>query len=423
MDTRATIHNGRCNTAGRAFTPKHNDRNFNTEHAPHIDPERSANNRYWHWLQNEHPEMTFEDAEKQFYNQCLQQHLDAVNARYIKNRHPERVKSIDDYRKSAASCPEETILMIGNQDDAIPKNTMWAACTDLINWEKSQFPNVKILDVALHADESGGIHLHERKAWIYTDQDGHTAIGQNKALQAMGIERPDPQKPQSRYNNAKQTYSQMLREKFVEICRGYGLDIIQEPKEKSRSGLTLAEYKAQQEVERTEMAMRAREALQRDSERLQREIAGDELDRDFADLWSGIEQQYAREELERLYKQAEEQKAQLDIQKSKLEETQRRVQQTIKEQRDACKTLKAYKQQGEREQRHLEAIRNKADMAQVKFNDYNKRFETQKGKYEEQFQKAINDLQELQGYLSTADRNRAYEIARHDRWQDEEYER
>ena len=68
-------------------------------------------------------------------------------------------------------------------------------------------------------------------------------------------------------------------------------------------------------------------------------------------------------------------------------------------------------------------IRNKADMAQVKFNDYNKRFEAQKRKCEEQLQKARNNLQELQGYLNTADRNRAYEIARRDRWQDEEYER
>ena len=63
---RATIHNGRTSHLG-AFTPKHNDRNFNISHAEHIDPERVKDNRYWNWTGKK---ITFEDAEIAFYRKC-----------------------------------------------------------------------------------------------------------------------------------------------------------------------------------------------------------------------------------------------------------------------------------------------------------------------------------------------------------------
>ena len=77
---RATIHNGRTSHLG-AFTPKHNDRNFNISHAEHIDPERVKDNRYWNWTGN--PETTFEAAEIAFYEKHISAHLEAQNTRYI----------------------------------------------------------------------------------------------------------------------------------------------------------------------------------------------------------------------------------------------------------------------------------------------------------------------------------------------------
>lgn len=64
---RATIHNGRTSHLG-AFTPKHNDRNFDINHAEHIDPERVKNNRYWNWTGKE---ITFEAAEQAFYEKYI----------------------------------------------------------------------------------------------------------------------------------------------------------------------------------------------------------------------------------------------------------------------------------------------------------------------------------------------------------------
>ena len=59
----------------------------------------------------------------------------------------------------------------------------------------------------------------------------------------MGIERPDTSKPSSKFNNAKMTYTKLVREHFIELCKEYGLDIETEPKDKSKTGYSLEEYK------------------------------------------------------------------------------------------------------------------------------------------------------------------------------------
>lgn len=244
---RATIHNGRASHLG-AFTPKHNDRNFNINHAEHIDPERVRFNRYWNWTGS--PETTFEAAEAAFYEKHIRQHLDAQNARYRAQRHAERVKTMDEYRKSPQTCPEEVILQIGKLGDTIPADMMARIIQEQINWEQKQFPGVKVLDVALHMDEQGAPHIHERRAWVYTDKDGNTAISQNKSLEQMGVELPNPDRPRGRFNNRKQTFSRMCREHLLQICREHGLEIEETPQEKSRSGLSHIAYITRQEEEK-----------------------------------------------------------------------------------------------------------------------------------------------------------------------------
>ncbi len=245
---RATIHNGRTGKDG-AYNTKHNDRQFDIRNAEHIDPERVKNNRYWNWTGN--PKMSFEDAEAAFYEKHIRKHLDAQNARYKTQRHAERVKTMDEYRKSTQTCPEEVILQIGKLGDTIPADMMARIIQEQINWEQKQFPGVRVLDVALHMDEQGAPHIHERRAWIYTDRDGNLAISQNKALEQMGVELPNPNKPRGRFNNRKQTFSRMCREHLLQICREHGLEIEEIPQEKSRSGLSHIAYMNRQEEEKS----------------------------------------------------------------------------------------------------------------------------------------------------------------------------
>lgn len=259
---RATIHNGRTSHLG-AFTPKHNDRNFDINHAEHIDPERVKNNRYWNWTGKE---ITFEAAEQAFYEKHIRKHLDAQNARYRAQRHAERAKTMDEYRRSPQTCPEEVILQIGKMGDTIPADMMARIIQEQINWEQQTFPGVRVLDVALHMDEQGAPHIHERRAWVYTDRDGNVAISQNKALEQMGVEFPNPNKPRSRFNNRKMTFSRMCREHLLQICREHGLEIEEIPQEKSRSGRTLEDYQAGEAEKRAAEADRRRQFSERAAE-------------------------------------------------------------------------------------------------------------------------------------------------------------
>lgn len=260
---RMTIHNGRAGKNG-AYNPRHNDRQFDISHAEHIDPERVKSNIYWNWTGD--PGKTFEAAEAAFYEKHCREYLDAVNRRHREQRHPERVRDMDAYRTARQTCPEETLLMIGNRDEHLPPKTLRAICENLRNWEENTVPGLRVLDMALHVDEEGAPHIHMRKAWIYRDENNVESIAQSKALQAAGIPLPHPDKPQGRHNNRKQVFSAMERQALYEICRGYGLESLLEtkPREKSRSGREFEDYKANKAEERAQAAeMRARMAEER----------------------------------------------------------------------------------------------------------------------------------------------------------------
>lgn len=260
---RMTIHNARTSKKFGAFTPKHNDRNFNIKNAEHIDPERTGGNIYWNWTGES--DISFEDAEKLFYEQHCRTHLDAKNARYVAQRHSERVRTMDEYRSNPRTCPEETILMIGNKDEYIPPQTLRAICEKLKDWEETSIPGLTVLNLALHVDEQGAPHIHMRRAWIYRDENGTESISQGKTLEKAGIPLPHPDKPQGRNNNRKQIFSKQERQALYEICRGYGLENLLEmqPREKSKSGRELEDYKAGKAEERAQAAeMRERAAEQ-----------------------------------------------------------------------------------------------------------------------------------------------------------------
>lgn len=260
---RMTTHNGRAGKDG-VYSVKHNDRNFNTENSPHIDAERSSRNWYWHCYKKADPDMTFEEVEKRFYEEHFKEALEERNARAINARHPERVKTMDDYRRSTKTCPEEQILQIGQKGNTIAPVRFQHIVVEQLRWEEENFPNFKLLDVALHVDEEGAPHIHKRGVWVAHDECGREIVGQAKALAEMGIQSPDPEKKYGKYNNAKITYTKICRDHLAEICHEHGLDLELNPKERSKTGLALEEYKAQQEQEKVAQARETAQIVLKD---------------------------------------------------------------------------------------------------------------------------------------------------------------
>lgn len=358
---RATIHNGRTSKDG-AYNTKHNDRQFDIRNAEHIDPERVKDNRYWNWTGN--PETTFEAAEQAFYERHIRKHLDAQNARYKAQRHAERAKTMDEYRRSPQTCPEEVILQIGKLSDTIPADMMARIIQEQINWEQQTFPGVRVLDVALHMDEQGAPHIHERRAWVYTDKDGNFAISQNKSLEQMGVELPNPDRPRGRFNNRKQTFSRMCREHLLKICREHGLEIEEIPQEKSKSGLSHVAYMTRQEEEKAANAERRRQFSERAAESAEKQA---ESARDTARSYEEHAEQVARQINNEYGELAgmglQKQAMQEDI--AELQERLERVQEQLEYARADYKKIYKGCQRAERRAADLQNILTAAERRQV----------------------------------------------------------
>lgn len=367
---RATIHNGRTGKDG-AYNTKHNDRKFDIRNAEHIDPERVKNNRYWNWTGN--PKMSFEDAEAAFYEKYIRKHLDAQNARYEAQRHAERAKTMDEYRRSPQTCPEEVILMIGKAEDTIPADMMARIIQEQINWEQEQFPGAKVLDVALHMDEQGAPHIHERRAWVYTDKDGKLAISQNKALEQMGVELPNPDKPRGRFNNRKQTFSRMCREHLLQICREHGLEIEEIPQEKSKSGLSHVAYMTRQEEERAADAERRRQFSERAAESAKNtarsyeehaERVARQINAEYGELAdAGLQKQDMQKQVEQLQERIDNLQEQLEYARADYKKAYNRCKRAERRAADLQEILTAA------ERRQVEQIRQEQEREQAQFEE------------------------------------------------------
>ena len=245
-----TRHNGRAGAHG-AYNPKHNDRSFNLANSEHIDPERAKGNIYWDCfhgfrsaLDPQDPDdlaATFSDVERQFYETHYTTFVESQNERNAKIRHTERNRSIPDLLSSRKTCPEETIYQLGTLDEHASAEDLLNIVTEFIEAFKTKFgEHVHVLDWALHLDESTP-HIHERHVFDCENKYGEVAPQQEKALEALGFDLPDPDKPLSR-NNRKITFDAACRKMLFEIAKRHGLELEEEAEYGNRKYLEKQDF-------------------------------------------------------------------------------------------------------------------------------------------------------------------------------------
>lgn len=229
MGMRTMTHNSRTNSKGRVHGAKHNDRNFDVSKADNIDVSKMKLNNYQNCFND--PSLTFEEAELKAYKNLFSKQLQETNDKYIKNRHPERCKTMEQFIKSRQYCPEETTLQIGKTESHVDRETLIAVYNDyktrMSDWNKTHGRPFVLLDIALHCDEAVP-HVQQRRAWRYKDDDGIWRVGQEKALERAGVPLPHPEKPVGRYNNRKMTFDKMSRELWLDVCHEHGLSVERE---------------------------------------------------------------------------------------------------------------------------------------------------------------------------------------------------
>lgn len=276
IKVRATAHRGRTGKHG-AYNPKHNDRNFDVSRSDHIDINKADENVYWHCYQSESPDITFEEVEKKFYTDFFSEALERKNQNYIKNRHKERVQTMDEYRTSERYCPEEVIFQLGTREqERPPSKVLWEIVAEYVQWQKGLWYDKRnkvkiiVLDVSLHRDEPfSADHVHLRQVYMVKNKDGFWEVNQEEALKRIGIERGNLDKERGRYNNRKKVFTEIARSKFIEIAKEHGIGIIEEPKDVGQSGLELMQYKAKQELTKLEKLYFEVKKLETDNKHLQ----------------------------------------------------------------------------------------------------------------------------------------------------------
>ena len=135
--------------------------------------------------------------ERQFYETHYSEFIEKQNERNAKIRHTERNRSIPDLLSSRKTCPEETIYQLGTLDEHASAEDLLSVVTEFIEEFKAKFgDHVHVLDWALHLDESTP-HIHERHVFDCENKYGEVAPQQEKALETLGFELPDPDKLQS----------------------------------------------------------------------------------------------------------------------------------------------------------------------------------------------------------------------------------
>ena len=245
---RASRHNGRSGKHG-VYDVKHNDRNFDVANSEHIDAERTKLNVYWDCYQGyclngdtSERKMTFTEIEKAYYFEHYGDHVDAQNERNEKAGHAERNRTTDDVLKNNKTCPEESILQLGNIDCSVTPDVLAKVVAEFFEeFEKRYGSHVHILDWALHLDEATP-HVHVRQVYDALNKYGELCPQQEKALEELGFELPDPTKKRSRFNNRKMCFDAECRMLFLDIGQKNGVELEYEPEYGGASYLEKQDY-------------------------------------------------------------------------------------------------------------------------------------------------------------------------------------
>ena len=137
---------------------------------------------------------TFTQHEHDEYERRYGHYVAEQNRRNIKAGHAKRNRTVDDLLADARICPEETIYQMGEEGDCPPPEVLTAIVTEFFATMEERFgEHVHVLDWALHLDETSP-HIHARQVFDIVNRYGECEPKQEKALEALGIPLPEPDK-------------------------------------------------------------------------------------------------------------------------------------------------------------------------------------------------------------------------------------
>ena len=246
-----TRHNGRSGKNG-AYNPKHNDRRFDVANSEHIDKDWAKQNVYWdcyqgfHFPKDQEQEdrifYSFEQVERAFYSERYDDFCEGQHERNRKTGHSNRDRTTEDLRLDKKTCPEESLIQIGTMEKSVSPAVLAEIAAEFFEEFDRRFgEHIHILDWSLHLDEATP-HIHERHVFDCENRYGEIAPQQEKALEALGFDLPNPDQKPGKLNNRKMTFDAACRTMLFDICKRHGLHLDQEPEYGGRAYLEKQDY-------------------------------------------------------------------------------------------------------------------------------------------------------------------------------------
>lgn len=308
---RLTQHSGRATKVG-IYSDKHNDRQFDIDSAENIDCDRIKDNVYYghtdkgvflrYHAKNigtdtKHGHIgTFAEQESMIYQDMFGGQYNRQMAAYKKKGNHSRITDFESWRKCKRYAPEEVCYQLGKMGDVFPdEGKRLAFYEDITQYllDMADKNNYILLNVAIHMDETGEIHLQARRVWWYLDA-GIPCIGQEKALEQAGVPLPEPKKKPGKYNNLKMTFDAKMRKKAIELAEKHGFAIEKEPMQ----GATHNRSKEQYLIDLATEKLAEVEARQAELDEREKEL--DEREKELAEAEEAL--QALREKTEAAYR-------------------------------------------------------------------------------------------------------------------------
>ena len=395
---RASRHNGRSGKHG-VYDVKHNDRDFDVNNSEHIDAERTKQNVYWDCYQGyclngatSERKMTFTEIEKAYYFEHYGDYVYAQNERNVKGGHAERNRTVDDVLKNNKTCPEESLLQLGNIDCSVSPDVLAKVVAEFFEeFEKRYGSHVHILDWALHLDEATP-HVHVRQVYDALNKYGELCPMQDKALEELGFKLPDSTQKKGRFNNRKMSFDAECRQLFLDIAQKNGVLLECEPIYGGASYLEKHDYiieKQKQQIAKQQASLDNITMKISDIEKFAEEVAEDAYERACEVVSDTVAEQIREEDIKeiRTYKKwllSDERKTPKDKRDfvgkclDTLEVRLRKMAKTV-----ANKVLGALQNPQIKEQKK-EEIKQKARVSiREKLAEHQKQFELEKRRMEE----------------------------------------
>lgn len=336
---------------------------------------------------------------KEAYKQLFQDAVDDYNK--TQKRSDRKIKNY--YSKVRSDKKKNThyeyIFQLGNIKNRIDDDTFVAVCADYVASFQERNQNLYLIGAYIHLDEEASAHMHLDYIPIgHYDKGMRLQASSNKAFEEL-----TGYKSQSKRDTAQIKWQESEREYIREFCKQYDIEIV-DGDSKGKKSLSIAEYKAQQDMKQAQQTIEQAEQLQKHADaEIQRQEERIQSAKSNVDKQLQEQKEQAQKQLEALEQSTNNQieKYKQDG-KKRIEELKQKEEQQKAELESQNKGLKALNTKLQGENIAYENRNNVLKKNNKTLKDINSNLQKDNAAYTQLKSEALENKSQLESFLKIA---------------------